>query len=395
MRIDDIAILIGGKGSRLGNITKKTPKPLIKINKKIFLDQLISKLIKYNFKKIYLLCSYKKNLFFKKYHYKQIHNSKIICINEGKPKGTGGALLGLKKKIKKDFILLNGDTYFDVNLDCIINKKLFKKSIFMALVSKKKSINNNIMNNLTIKNGLVKISKKKSNLMNGGIYIIGKKILKNIKNKYSSFENEILKKELEKNNVVGKFFNNFFIDIGSKQKLNFIKKTPKLLQNKCFFLDRDGVINKEVGYIKNFNKFIFLKGVSKCIKYLNTKNYLVIIITNQAVVGKNLITEKKLNYIHSKMKKILFNKNKSHINDIFYAPYFKNSKILKYKKNKFDRKPYPGMIFKAANKWNIDLSSSYFIGDKITDKIAAKRANLTFYFKKKISLYKQVKNIIK
>ena len=96
----DLVILVGGKGKRLGKITMKTPKPLIKINNNNFLDILLSKLIKYNFKKIFLLCSYKKEKFFNIYHKKKIHHSKIICINEGKPKDTGGALYKVKDKIK-------------------------------------------------------------------------------------------------------------------------------------------------------------------------------------------------------------------------------------------------------------------------------------------------------
>ena len=63
MRVDDIVILVGGRGFRIDKLTKKIPKPLIRIGSKPFLDQLISKLIKYNFKKIYLLCSYKKYIF--------------------------------------------------------------------------------------------------------------------------------------------------------------------------------------------------------------------------------------------------------------------------------------------------------------------------------------------
>ena len=66
MDIDDLVILVGGRGTRLGKITNNVPKPLIKIDDKPFLDLLLSKLIKYNFKKIYLLCSYKKNIFFQK-----------------------------------------------------------------------------------------------------------------------------------------------------------------------------------------------------------------------------------------------------------------------------------------------------------------------------------------
>ena len=394
MKINDAVILVGGKGSRLGSITLKTPKPLIKINNKPFLDQLLSKLIKYNFKNIYLLCSYKKKLFFKKYHKTIYHNTKILCIDEGKAKGTGGALYKLKNKINNNFILLNGDTFFNVDLNYLIKKNLYNKSIFMCLTNIKKTKNNFLLNNLSVKKNIIIFSKRKSEFINGGIYLINKNILKKIKNKFYSFENDILKKEIDKGNVIGKYFKDFFIDIGSKQKLKSIKKKYKSIQNKCFFLDRDGVINKEIGYIKNFNNFFFLKGVHGAIKYLNEKRFLTILITNQAVVGKGIITEKKLNLIHHKMKNDLFIKKKAILDDIYFSPYFKYSKIHKYRKNKFDRKPNAGMIKKAIKKWNIDPSTSYFIGDKKTDKVAAEKVNLKFYFKKKISLYKQIRNII-
>tara|TARA_B100001093_G_C26633722_1_gene930041 strand:+ start:465 stop:803 length:339 start_codon:yes stop_codon:yes gene_type:complete len=99
--INNAVILVGGLGTRLGKITKKTPKPLIKIQKKKFLDWLILNLSKYNVKNIFLLCSYKQEIFFKNYHKKNENNINIQCINEGLPKGTGGALLKLKKKLKK------------------------------------------------------------------------------------------------------------------------------------------------------------------------------------------------------------------------------------------------------------------------------------------------------
>jgi len=394
MKVDELVILVGGKGTRLGKITKRIPKPLIKIGNKTFLDQLLTKIIRYNFKKIYLLCSYQKAKFFKKYHKYKIHNSKIICIDEGKPKGTGGALCGLKDKIKKNFVMINGDTFFDIDYNMIKNQKIKNKSAFIALTNTRKSKNNSLLNNLGLKSKNIFIAKTKTDLMNGGTYLLNKKILKKINNKFLSFENDILNKEILKNKVIGKYFNNDFIDIGSKEKLSYIKNNNFILKNKCFFLDRDGVINKDIGYISDFNKFIFLKGVHKAIKYLNQKGFLVILITNQAAIGKKLLTEKKLNLIHLKMKKKLFSINRSIIDDIYFSPYYNKSKNYKYRKNKFDRKPYPGMFLKAIKKWNINIKSSAFIGDKMTDKIAAEKCNVKFYFKKYLSLYKQIKEII-
>ena len=341
------------------------------------------------------MCSYKKEMFFNSYNNKLIHKTKIICIDEGKAKGTGGALFKIRKKIKKNFILLNGDTFFDIDFNILNNKKLNRNNIFMCVTHKKNTINTYKLNNLSIKRGKISLSQNNTNLINGGIYLINKKILKNVENKYHSFENDILKNEIKKKKVIGQFFDDNFIDIGSPLKLNFIKKNPGIIQNKCFFLDRDGVINKERGYILNFNKFTFLNGVKRAIKLLNQKKYLVIIITNQAAIGKGIISEKKLELIHTSMKRDLYLSNKAYIDDIYYAPYFKNSKILKYKKNRYDRKPNPGMIIKAKKKWNIDVSSSFFIGDKLTDKQASSKSNLRFYYRKNISLYKQIKGIIK
>ena len=394
MKVENIVILVGGRGSRLGSLTLKTPKPLIKINRKPFLDHLICKLIKYNFKNIFLLCSYKKKIFFDKYHNKYFHNSKIICIDEGKQKGTGGALYKLKNKIKSHFILINGDTFFDIDYNFLKKTNISKKNIFMCLTNIKKTHNNLLMNKLLLKKKEINISYKKTNLANGGIYLINKRILNKTKNQFMSFENDILKNEIENRRVIGKYFNDFFIDIGSLRKLSDIKKNSKQIKNNCFFLDRDGVINKENGYIKDYKDFIFLRGVHEAIKYLNNKKFIVIIITNQAAVGRGIISEEKLNMIHNKMINNLHRKN-AYIDDIYYAPYFKNSKLQKYKENKYDRKPNIGMFLKAIKKWNIDTSSSYFIGDKVTDKIASDKIGIKFHFKKDKSLYKQIKEIVR
>ena len=186
------------------------------------------------------------------------------------------------------------------------------------------------------------------------------------------------------------------ITIPSFKNLRFIKKNFGYLQQKAVFLDRDGVINKlkKNGYIKTFSEFKFLPGVIDGVKFLNDNNYQVIIITNQACIGKSIITEKQLNKIHLKMKRVFLLKKRAQIDDIFYSPYFKYSKIKKYRQNFYDRKPNPGMILKAKEKWNIDLKKSFLIGDRISDLETARKLKLKFYYKNKGSLLNQLKNII-
>ena len=153
-----------------------------------------------------------------------------------------------------------------------------------------------------------------------------------------------------------------------------MKKNNYYIKNKAFFLDRDGVINKDTGYILKFSQFKFLPGVKEAINLLNKENFLVIIITNQAAIGKGLLSEDKLKMIHEKMKKEINKFKSSSINDIFFSPYLKTQKNKKFKLNRNDRKPNIGMFLNAKNKWNINFKDSYFIGDKYTDKIASNNA---------------------
>ena len=395
MKVDDLVILVGGRGSRIGKITINTPKPLIKINNKPFLDQLIANKLKYEFKRIFLLCSFKKDLFFKKYHNKKIHKSKIVCIDEGSRKDTGGALYLLRNTLKKKFLLINGDTFFDIDMNELFKQNLKKKIACIALTKINKKHKKIKIKNLNLnKKKEVYFSKSKTNIINGGIYLFDRRIFKFIKNRPQSLENDIFRKLIEKNQVKGVLSRRNFIDIGSYKKLDFLKKNPSYIQNKAFFLDRDGVINKENGYILKYSQFFFLSGVKEAIRYINNKNYLVIILTNQSAIGQGFLTELKLNKIHKKMMKELFNNTRSKINDIYFAPYFEKSKYQKYRKNSEDRKPNIGMFKKALEKWNIDIKKSFFIGDKKTDYLASKKAKIKFFYRDKGSFYNQVREII-
>ena len=395
--MNDIVILVGGKGSRLGKLTKKNPKPLIKIKNKRFLDIILSKLIRYNFKNIYLLCSFKKKKFFSIYNNKKIHNSKIICIDEGNPKDTGGALFKLRKRIKNSFFCINGDTFFDIDYNLLKIKKDEKQICNIAITNNNNYKKNSKVNNLSLtKKGLIQYSNKKTNLMNGGVYFFKKKIFKYIPNKKISLENDIFKILIYKKKIKGIFFKDKFIDIGSKNNLSYLKKNSYLVKQKAAFLDRDGVINRLIksGYVVNYKQLKLLKGVVNGIKFLNQNGYLTILVTNQSCVGRSIISEKKLNRIHFLLQKYLKKRNNSYLDDIFYSPYYKHSKSKKYRLNSFDRKPNPGMLIKAILKWNINLKSSFFIGDSKTDFMAAKKVGVKFYYKDKVSLLNQFKKIL-
>ena len=163
--------------------------------------------------------------------------------------------------------------------------------------------------------------------------------------------------------------------------------------NKAVFLDRDGVINKNSGYVAHIKDFVWLKNVKQAIKLLNQKKFKVIVITNQSGVARGLYTENDIKKLHKWVNDQL-KKKKAKIDDFFYCPYYPFGLIKKYKKKSFLRKPNPGMILKAKKKHNINLKSSFMIGDQQSDEICAKKAKVNFFYKKN-NLLKDVKKILK
>jgi len=163
---------------------------------------------------------------------------------------------------------------------------------------------------------------------------------------------------------------------------------------KCFFLDRDGVINIDKKYVYRVSDFIIFPGVENAIKYLNNEDYLVIIVTNQSGIGRGLYTKKDFFKIQDFLKRKL-RKFKAKIDDIFFCPHHPIYGKGVYKKNCSCRKPNNGMLESAIKKWNIDRKRSFMIGDKDSDLNCAKKSKVNFIFKKKGNFYNQIKQIIK
>ena len=380
-----LVLLAGGLGSRLGKLTSQIPKPLIRIGKKSIIEIVIEHYLEQGIKKIVVLVGYKKEKIIKVLK-KKFFDINISFIKEKKLLGTGGALRLARKKLDKEFFLANSDTYFKVNLKKI--KNLVNKKKFLIVLSLIQASTKGKLSNLRLKKSKVFFSKKNINLKNAGVYYINKKIIKYIKKSDSSLEEDVISRLIKKGYVIGKKFpNNNFIDIGTKKDLNLAKKLIPLWQkNKVVFFDRDGVLNKDKGYVHKSKDFIWLNGAKKAIKYLNNNNYKIIIITNQSGIGRGYYKEKNVVALHRWINKDL-KKIKAKIDDFYFCPFHYKNGIGKYKKRSFDRKPNPGMIFKAIKKWNVNKERSFMIGDSLNDKIAAKRANIKFFYKKN---YKQL-----
>ena len=131
------------------------------------------------------------------------------------------------------------------------------------------------------------------------------------------------------------------------------------------FLDRDGVINKEKGYLYKIDDFEWIEGAKESIKYLNDHGYHVFVVTNQSGIAKGFYNEKDVICLHSYINKELKSIN-AHIDEFFFSPYHPDN-TKDYLNLSHLRKPNTGMLDLAASKWPIDKSKSFLIGDKDTD----------------------------
>lgn len=166
-----------------------------------------------------------------------------------------------------------------------------------------------------------------------------------------------------------------------------------LNRNIAVFIDRDGTVTEEVGYLNNIDRLKLIKGTSNAIRLLNKKGLKVVVITNQAGVARGYFPEELIHKAHERLKKLL-SKSGAYLDGIYYCPHHPEGKNKKYRKICDCRKPNPGMIETAANELNIDIKSSYVVGDKLSDVALAQNVGakgilvLTGYGKGELEYFK-------
>ena len=379
MKKCSLVILVGGKGTRISKFSNGIPKPLLKFHKVPFLDLILNYYSKFNFHEIILLAGYKSNLFKKKYHNKKKNLIKIRVIEEKEPLGTGGSLLKLKHIIKNDFLLLNGDSYFEINLEKI--QKIQKRIVNIFLIKNNNYKSNKKLSSLNINSDDKITYSNKYNYMNSGVIYFQKKIFNLLpKKKIFSLEDDFLNKLIEKKCVYGSIQKGFFIDIGTPSNFKFAQKNLKKVLNKpAFFFDRDGVINIDKGYVHKIKDLKFKPNIIKTLKLIIKNNFYVFIVTNQAGVAKKKFTQSDFFKFQTHIKNFLI-KHGIFVNDLRFCFYHPNAKIKKFRKDSRFRKPGNLMIESLFKSWFINRNRSYMIGDQLSDLKAAKKSGIKFIY---------------
>lgn len=388
-----LVILAGGKGTRLG--LTDVPKPMASMGGKPLLEQQIELSKRYGVKEVFILEGHLAHVISDYFGDGSRWGIKIHHVVEPHPLGTAGALKLLEGKLIDRFLVFYGDIVMDFDIKSFQNFDSVHDGIATILVHPNSHPYDSdlveINENLSVKSFLSKPHPEDliyKNLVNASVYIMSPRVMNYIEpGIVSDFGKHILPKLLKQNQEIYAYETHEYLkDMGTKERFLLAcqdLETGKLTRlNKknarpAIFLDRDGTLTNNMDKNPNVKYFRLLSGVSDAIAKINKSDYLSIVVTNQPMVAKGVVTKENVENVHKKMETLLGKKH-AYLDGIYYCPHHPEKgfagEVIELKIDCNCRKPKIGMFLQAQKDFNIDLPKSWMIGDSECDMQAGKTA---------------------
>ncbi len=408
-----VVIMAGGKGTRIALVKSDVPKPMIEVCGKPILERQIDNLRGCGLTDITLVIGHLGHMIRDYFGDGSKFGVKIDYFVEETPLGTAGALFKMPQ-LTNDFLLLCGDVMIDVDFNRFIkfhqeknawaslmthpNGHPYDSSLIVTEVLPPQVLGGLPMDSHKVVRWMNKEDDRLyyKNRVNAGIEIISPILLRETTKRLVSryiddsekydLDRDVLKPNIGLGHIYAYDTSEYIKDMGTPDRFSDVEKDVKngvfnvrnlKYKQKAVFLDRDGTINRYVGFLTKPEQFELIEGAARFIKMINKSGYLAIVVTNQPVIARGDCTWEELQIIHEKMETEL-GKYGAYIDAIYICPHHPDKGYMgekqEYKINCSCRKPKPGLLLQAAREMNIDLAQSYMIGDSETDLEAGRQA---------------------
>lgn len=389
-----VVIMAGGKGTRMLSIASDIPKPMIPIEGRPVLEREIECLCEQGFTDILITVGHLGNVIMDYFGDGLKFGVHITYYFEKEPLGNAGALFQVKDQLTDDFLLLNADAMFDIDFNRFVQYHKTHDAVATLFTHPNSHpYDSGVIiadEHMAVRKWLAKEDERPEyfkNRVNAGLHVLNKKILEQtVEGGKIDLDRQLLKPLAGTGQMYCYDSPEYVKDMGTPERYyavckdfaNGIVKARNLKKRqKAIFLDRDGTINEYVGFLTDIKEFRLLDGVAEAIRKINASGYLAIVVTNQPIIARGEVSFTELQEIHNKMETLLGAEG-AYIDAIYFCPHhpdkgFEGERV-EYKISCDCRKPKPGMLLKAAEDFNIDLSRSWMVGDGKNDVEAGKNA---------------------
>lgn len=382
----DAVIMAGGRGERIASVEPSLPKPMIPVCGKPVLEMLVESLAGQGFGKIKIVTGYKAEVIEDHFGDGKDFGCDISYFRESEPLGTAGALYYMADELSDDFFLINGDIVADIDFERMARFHNEKGGDACVLVHP----NNHPFDSSKLlfgEDGRItkwykkcETSQSCKNRSNAGVHILRKRVIGELLDGgRKDLDADILIPLSEQGRVYAYETSEYVKDMGTPERYEAVirdissgKPAGRRLGNKqrAVFLDRDGTLNVYKGFITSPGQIELEKGVAEAVRLINSTDMLAIVVTNQPVIARGDCTFEDMEKINGRLEDLL-GKEGAYIDDLFYCPHHPDKgfegEVAELKIKCSCRKPEPGLLLKAAQKYNIDLKSSYMVGDALAD----------------------------
>jgi D,D-heptose 1,7-bisphosphate phosphatase len=380
-------ILAGGRGIRLGELTREIPKPMLTIGEKPLLHHQVDLLIKHGIQDIIMLVNYLKDPIMDYFQDGRRLGARISYFTENEPLGTTGGIKAIENQLTDDFMVLYGDVMIYMDLSRFIHFHRLKKSQCSLVLHPNDHPVDSDLVEVNDESRIVAFHPKPHqpgawyhNLVNAGAYLLSPSILAFIeKGKKADFGRDVFPHLCNRLALYGYHTSEYLKDMGTPDRLEKVRMDLENgeISRKCYenrqraiFLDRDGVLNVEKSFISTPDEFELYDFAPASVRKINQAGYLSIVVTNQSAVARNICTEEEVYTIHKKMETLL-GEQKAWLDAVYFCPHHPDKGFPEenpaYKIDCDCRKPNTGMFRKAIEKFNISPQESYMIGDSERD----------------------------